>query len=61
MIVLGCVAPLKACIFLLLQHEELVLMLIQLKRAQSRLESDRDYYRSRLEEIRPTEKEYKLK
>ena len=49
-------------VFLLwLQHEELVLMLIQLKRAQSRLESDRDYYRSRLEEIRPTEKEYKLK
>ena len=55
----GCVATLRSCVWL--QHEELVLMLIQLKRAQSRLESDRDYYRSRLEEIRPTEKEYKLK
>ncbi|KAL5006547.1 hypothetical protein ScPMuIL_015353 [Solemya velum] len=40
-------------------HDELVLLLIQLRRNQSALEKTRSYYRSRLEDKRPAEHEYR--
>lgn len=43
----------------LLQHEEMVLLLIQLRRSQSRLEDARNWYRSQMEFSRVGEREYK--
>ena len=36
-----------------------MLLLIQLKRAQAQLEKDCDFFREKLDQIRPTEREYK--
>ena len=41
------------------QHDELVLLLIQLRRNQSALEKTRDFYRSQTEQKRATELEYR--
>ena len=41
------------------QHEEMVLLLIQLRRSQSRLEDARNWYRTQMEFSRIGEKEYK--
>ena len=49
----------ESCLFF--QHEELVLLLIQLKRDQSSLEADRQFLSARLDQSRPTEKQYKLR
>ena len=44
---------------LVMQHEEMVLLLIQLRRSQSRLEDARNWYRTQMEFSRVGEKEYK--
>ncbi len=44
-----------------LQHEELVLLLIQLRRSQSRLQDVKNWYRGQMDVSRDYEKEYKKK
>ena len=52
-----CVVPPGVC----LQHEELVLLLIQLRRSQARLRDAKSYYRSRLDDSRDNEKGYQFR
>ncbi|KAK2193422.1 hypothetical protein NP493_13g09003 [Ridgeia piscesae] len=42
-------------------HEELVLLLIQLRRSQARLRDAKSYYRSRLDDSRDNEKGYQFR
>ena len=44
-----------------LQHEELVLLLIQLRRSQSRLRDAKSYCRSQLDDTRDNEKGYQFR
>ena len=48
-------------VYISFQHEELVLLLIELRRDQNKLERLRDHYRELLSLHRPHEKEYKRK